>query len=289
MPRIEIPSFAEKSNLIDWLITNKSALIAQKKAEKKDADACSAIISYLVQGPNKSTEVETKADASISPISPEAVQLKVRSIINTTKYFDSHGDVHIDQLWNKSLKENKDLYLVQEHNFSFGGIISDNVKAFTKQISWHELGYNYEGNTQALVFDSIIDKEGSPKLPGGQTMFDMYRTNKVKNHSVGMRYVNIDLAVNDSRYEKEFAIWNKYIDTIANKEDALDNGYFWAVTAAKVIEGSAVVKGSNKITPTQSVTQTKMEQGNTIPVQPDYTTAIKEALKGYNPSKYIKN
>ena len=31
-----------------------------------------------------------------------AKKLKVRSVINTTKIFDSHHDVHIDQLWNKS-------------------------------------------------------------------------------------------------------------------------------------------------------------------------------------------
>ena len=36
------------------------------------------------------------------------------------------------------------------------------------------------------------------------------------------------------------------------KEQAEEQGYFWAVTQAKLIEGSAVVLGSNPITPTLS-------------------------------------
>ena len=42
---------------------------------------------------------------------------------------------------------------------------------------------------------------------------------------------------------------------MTNKEIAEQYGYFWAVTEAKVIEGSAVVFGSNYITPTLSVKQ----------------------------------
>jgi hypothetical protein len=38
-----------------------------------------------------------------------------------------------------------------------------------------------------------------------------------------------------------------------NPEVANDYGYFWAVTTAKYVEGSAVVFGSNSATPTLSV------------------------------------
>ncbi len=245
---IQYPDFADKRQLVDWLISNKSVLLAQKKSAIKHADS----ISYYPQIVNEKGEI-SKAEG----ISQDATKLKVRSIINTTNLFDSHGDVHIDQLWNKSLKETKGLYLVNQHNFTFEGIISDNVKAFAKQMTWHELGLNFEGGTQALVFDSVIDKAESPE------MFDRYSKGKVKNHSVGMQYVKVDLAVNDDRYEKEFKVWEKYFDRIANKEDVLDKGFFWAVTEAKVIEGSAVVRGSNYATPTQSITETKDEPVDT--------------------------
>lgn len=279
MAKITIPEFADKALLIDFLISNKSALIAQKKSATKLADAISYNVDLLI-GKDDST---VKADGAGNVIGPDATQIKVRSIINTTKLFDSHGDVHFDQLWNKSLKEGS-FYLVKQHEFNFEGIISDNVKAFTKQMAWHELGINYEGKTQALVFDSVIDKSENP------LMFEKYRTGKVKQHSVGMQYVKIELAVNDDRYEKEFAVWEKYFDEIANKDDALAAGYFWAVTEAKIIEGSAVVKGSNWVTPTLNIQQTKTEpgaptQGKTEPALA--TLKASELIKNYNPTKHI--
>jgi len=249
---MNIPVFEEKSLLYDWLIQNKGALLAQKKAAIKYADA----VSFAVPLVNEKGDT-VKAEA----VPATANKIKVRSIINTTKLLDSHGDVHIDQLWNKSLKETKEHYLVNQHNFSFEGIISDDVKAFAKQMTWAELGYDYEGTTQALVFDSVISKDESPQ------MFDRYRQGRVKQHSVGMRYVKMDLAINDDRYEKEHSVWEKYFPNIANKEDAVELGYFWAVTEAKVIEGSAVVRGSNFATPTYSVDE-KAEPPKGTPDEP---------------------
>lgn len=255
---ILIPDFADKTALIDWLISNKSALIAQKKSAIKLADAISFGCAFV----NDKGGSVIKSES----IPATATKIKVRAIINTTKLYDSHGDVHIDQLWNKSLKENSDHYLVKEHNFSFDGIISDNVKAFTKQMTWNELGFNYAGQTQALVYDSVISKEDSPD------MFERYRAGKVKQHSVGMRYVKIDLAVNDDRYEKEYAIWTKYYDLIVNKNDVDEVGYFWAVTEAKNIEGSAVVRGANFATPTHSVQETKSQPAKTTGEEPSKDT-----------------
>lgn len=273
---ITLPVFEDKAKLIDYLVSNKSKLIAQKKAATKEADSVSHSIQLLI---GKDDSV-VKAEGYSIP--PDAKQIKVRSIINTTKLFDSHGDVHFDQLWNKSLKEGN-FYLVKQHEFNFEGIISDNVKAFTKQISWHELGINFEGKTQALVFDSVIDKEENP------LMFEKYRTGKVKQHSVGMQYVKIELAVNDDRYEKEFATWEKYFDEIANKEDVLEAGYFWAVTEAKIIEGSAVVKGSNWATPTLNIQQTKGKPGSPTHQndEPPKALTASELTKFYQPIKHI--
>jgi hypothetical protein len=274
---ITLPEFADKSKLIDYLVSNKSALLAQKKSAIKHADSIMNLQELFF-----TDKQGTEFKAGEVGVSPEATRIKVRSIINTTKLFDSHGDVHFDQLWNKSIKETKDNFLVKEHNFSFDGIISDNVKVFTKQISWHELGYNYEGSTQALVYESIIDKNESPD------MFEKYRTGKVKQHSVGMRYIKIDLAVNDARYEKEFAVWEKNFEEIANKEEVLDNGYFWAVFEAKNIEGSAVVKGSNRVTPTQSIQQVKNEEPTKVTLEPvKLPLDISKLMKNYQPIKHI--
>lgn len=237
------PDFQEKSELYDWLITNKSILVAQKKSIIKHADPVFSVELISEKG------TACKADS----IPADATQIKVKAVINTTRLFDSHEDVHIDGLWNKSLKETKDNYLVKQHDFTFDGIISDDVKVTAKIMKWTDLGYDFKGDTQALIYESVIDKSENP------LMFDKYRQNKVKQHSVGMRYIKVEMAVNDDRYDKEYAVWEKYYDLIVNKADVDQAGYFWAVTEAKNIEGSAVVRGANFVTPTLSVTQTKNE------------------------------
>lgn len=265
---IKRPAFEDKSELYDWLYSNKIALIAEKKATIKLADAFSFTVPIIS---DKGEVIKSEA------VPVTANRIKVRSIINTTYLFDSHEDVHIDQLWNKSLKETKDNYLVNQHDFSFEGIISDEVKAFAKQYTWAELGFaGWEGTTQALIYDSVIDKADSPD------MFERYRRGKVKNHSVGMRYVKVDMAINDERYEKEKALWDKYYPKIANKADVDLVGYFFPVTEAKNIEGSAVVKGSNFVTPTISVQETKGKPSTDTSLEPGKATQIKEELKKLN-------
>ena len=81
-------------------------------------------------------------------------------------------------------------------------------------------------------------------------MTDQYSKGRVKNHSVGMQYVKLLLAVNDEEYGAEYEAWEKYFPEVANKEAAEEKGYMWIVKEAKVVEGSAVPIGSNWVTPT---------------------------------------
>jgi hypothetical protein len=70
-----------------------------------------------------------------------------------------------------------------------------------------------------------------------------------------MRYVQLFLCVNSEvkYYIEERENWESYIGEVINADEAEESGFFWAVTEAKVIEGSAVPIGSNWATPTQSV------------------------------------
>lgn len=240
-----IPEGLTGKELFEFLKKNKSLLIAEKKSAMKEGDGFSIQRLFVT---DKGEIVK-----AYEPIDQTATVIKATTIINTTNWMDSHDDVHIPGLWKKSLSENKDLYLLQEHEMTFAGIITDQVKAYTKKYSWADLGYNIPGITEALVFENTIDSDRN------KTMFDNYRKGYVKNHSVGMHYVNLELAINESDdyWKDEFAAWNKYIDEIANKEMAESKGYFWAVREAKAIEGSAVPIGSNRMTPTQSVERVK--------------------------------
>jgi hypothetical protein len=243
---MKIPEFATKKELFDFLVKNKEQIISARKAEIKRADAVQLSIPTDELITIKS---ETKGDS-----------VQVRVVINTTNLMDSHKDVHLPGLWKKSLQESgKRLMHLQEHKMEFDKIISDkrDLKAYTKTYSWKELGVKYEGNTEALVFDSTIKMKRNPY------MFEMYKEGNIDNHSVGMQYVKMFMAVNDEEYQQEFENWEKYYPEIANKDAADESGYFFVVKEAKVIEGSAVPAGSNWVTPTLDIkeppdgTQTK--------------------------------
>lgn len=230
---IDLPAFDTKKELFEYLIANKSDIMTLKKAEFKHADGFNSISFQY-----------NKADISKAD-SDTDTELKRFAIINTTNVIDSHKDLHLPGLWNKSLKENKNVMYLQEHKMAFDSVIAgaEDTKASAKYYNWKDLGFDFEGKTQALVFEVKIKKERN------KFMFDQFKAGNVSQNSVGMRYVKIDLAVNDEDYEQEFSIWQKYYNNIANKDVADEDGYFWAVSEAKVIEGSAVLLGSNQFTP----------------------------------------
>jgi len=234
--------FNSQEELFKALKENKQSLVALKKSTEKRADS----ISYI----NSETS-NLIANKEENGTNTEIDKLQVKVVINTTNFIDSHNDLHINGIWNKSVSDNanKGFLHLQEHERDFDKVISDNAKGYVESVSWKSLGLPYNGKTEALIFDSIIEKKRN------EFMFKQYANGWVKNHSVGMRYVKIDLAINsDAEWDKtEKELFDKYYPIVANKEVADERGYFWVVSEAKIIEGSAVVMGSNSATPTLSV------------------------------------
>lgn len=226
--------YANKEDLFSFIKENKDTLIAQKKAVFKEADGFMGDIPVIE---NKGLTIKAN---DISDV------LNKHIIINTTNILDSHGDVHLKGIWDRSLQhDNKKLHL-QEHKRGFDDVIAakNDVTAYVLDTTFKDLGYDIEGDTQALIFNTNIRKDKNT------AMYERYKNDEVDNHSVGMQYVKILMAVNSdeswSANEKE--IWDTYYPIIANKDDADERGYFWVVKEAKVIEGSAVTIGSNPIT-----------------------------------------
>lgn len=254
-----IPQNLTGKALHNWLCANKRLLIDAKKSIVKEADG----ITYSPGLMNPEFTVKETGDNA------DVTSIKRQVIINTTFWFDSHQDVHIDGLWKKSLSDNDVHYLIKQHNMSFENIIDDEAKAYTRKLDWRELGVNADGKTEALIFDTTITAERNP------FMFNQYRKGYVKNHSVGMRYFDISLAVNNKDHKEEFAEWNKYIDRIANREEVEAVGYFFPVKQAGIIEGSAVVRGSNRITPVygeNKASSTNEEPAGSTPQEPRIDT-----------------
>lgn len=261
---MDIPVFNTKKELFNFLVTNKNTLIAQKKAVIKHADAIICNPKIL------NTNQVNKDDNNLLDRKPGDCLVKV--VINTTNIMDSHMDVHMPGIWTKSIQENKNILHIQEHEMKFENIIADgkDLKAYVESISWADLGFPFIGKTEALIFESNVKADRNP------FMADQYRKGYVKNHSVGMQYVKIVMCINDEDYGSEFEAWQKYYPEVINKELADEFGYFFAVKEAKVIEGSAVPRGSNYATPTISVTESKEEPMEVTPkeIEPPKGTQI---------------
>jgi hypothetical protein len=256
MSRIQIPITKDKEELFEFLRKNKPALIAEKKMYGKHADA----ISYMcpVFDP-KANAFKAATEVGADLLNKDELIAKVA--INTTNLFDTHCDVHMPGLWKKSLKESgKSVLHLKSHREDFEFIIADGqdgeIKAYTQSMKWKELGYDFKGETEVLVFESTVKKSRN------EFMFGQYAKGYVKNHSVGMGYVKMFMCINSEEkyYREEKENWDTYYPEVANKEAVDERGYFWAITEAKVYEGSAVVKGSNFVTPTLEVKS--VEPGN---------------------------
>lgn len=238
-----IPHNLTGKSLFDYLVKNEGLIFHAKKSTIKRGDGIYAAPMYVDDKGNLISKAE------LDQVTLDANRIKVAVVINTTNWLDSHGDVHIPGLWKKSLSDNKrtGFYLLKSHGREFEDVIADGCAGATKKLTWKEVGVNLEGTTEALVFNGIVEKDRN------EYMFDQYRKGYVKKHSVGMRYIKMVTCINHDDYPVQKENWDKYIQVVANKDEAEADGYFWAILEAQCIEGSSVLFGSNPITPTMEV------------------------------------
>jgi hypothetical protein len=247
----DLPKFGTDKELFSFLVDNEQTIFAQAKSQIKEADA----FSHLTE-PLKNNFSTKEIEVGVVNLIDKAV-LEVKAVINTTNILDSHKDVHIAGLWDKSLKESSSRMLhVQEHKSrEFSKLISsgEDLKAYAETVTFKSLGYNFKGTTQALTFDSQVRKARN------EYMHSQYALKYVNNHSVGMIYVKMVTCINDEDYPVQKENWDKYAAMIVNQDALTGTKYFWAVLEAKAIEGSAVPNGSNWVTPTTSVKSAEEE------------------------------
>lgn len=230
-------SFETKAEMFSALKESKAEIIALKKSAIKFSEAVSLVV---------------KEDGTAKQESSAKLQYGdfIFSVINTTLYLDSHSDVHINGIWDKSVEAQQGkVYLIINHDLSLGNVVAypKDVTMMVKTLPWSQLGKSYEGETQALIFKAKMTEKAN------SSAYMAYRDGEDIQHSIRMQYVKLELAINDEgeRFSEEKVVFDKYIDQIANKAVAMEQGFFWAVTEAKIYkEGSAVLFGSNDATPT---------------------------------------
>ena len=168
--------------------------------------------------------------------------------VNTTRILDSHDDLHVNGIWNKTVKDQQGKnYLVDSHDLTIGSTIvrKEHIEMFVAKVTFKSLGIDYDGSTQVLVYkvrkDKVIDSKAKEWLDSGDSI----------QASVRMQYVDILFALDSNAPEdvKAKANYDAYIGEIANKDDFEYIPYFFIIKEAKnVRESSLVPFGSNAIT-----------------------------------------
>lgn len=169
-------------------------------------------------------------------------------VVNTTNILDWHNDLHVPNIWRKTIMEQQGKnYLVMDHQLELGKVIAkkEHIKIHTMRIPFSAVGKGYAGITEALVYsfpkNKVINSAAKEWLESGDSI----------EASVRMQYVGVKLAMNSE--DKDHAVYkstyDSYISAIANKSDFDDLDHFWVVTEAKnVKESSLVLFGSNNST-----------------------------------------
>jgi hypothetical protein len=215
----------------------KEALLLKKGAAKfTDAPTLSPILSIVKDDEQNKALLERNL-----PLDTE--ENVYRTIIaNTYNYLDSHDDVHLSNVFKKSLQENPTPFLLHDHEFKVTAKIGTALKTYEQEGRFLYYGLNSPLDTMALLIDAEISKAKN------ETVFDDYKNHDINQHSVGMNYVKIDLAIDNQDDKEAYALYRKYLPMIGNADKVEQQGYFFAVQEAKLKEVSAVLQGSNDLT-----------------------------------------
>lgn len=236
--KLQLPQFSTNKELFAYLMANKSQLIDMKKSATKTADC------WATPAAEKTVQIVGKAAAE----NKDTADTIHRTVIpNTYLWMDSHDDVHIPGIFSKAISEKTPWHL-HDHLFQITAKVGVPQKVYERFINWRDLGVDKDGQTVSLFADTRIERKLNSQV------FDAYKDNEINQHSVGMIYVRLALAMNDEDYKEAFALWNTYLPQLGNPERAEAKGYFWAVQEAKLPEFSCVLEGSNSLTPTIDAT-----------------------------------
>lgn len=197
----------------------------------------------------KSLISEDKGNRAVGSFSQTETDetLSVKGVAITANFIDKHNSFFTEDCLRGSL-ENVIIHN-SDHIRDFEHLIANDVKKSLESISLRELGYEADGDGVCFVFQSEFSKEDNP------LMYRAYKGGRVKNHSIGFDWrgsreiLCINTELEGIEYKEN---WEKYYPMVINKEVADERGWFYVYEKAPIIEISAVVMGSNVLTPTLS-------------------------------------
>lgn len=266
--RILLPEDLKGKDLYEYLVANKAQLISKKKSLPIKSDNLTSTVNMI----SSLTKVigERKADGTADAIEVDTGKLRVDVVANAAWWCDSYMDVPTDTCYDESIQV-KGIALphINDHIYSSTSHVGDVVAVYKKMVKLKELGLRKNGETSCVCWTTDVRKDYNEKV------YMFYKNGKINQHSIGLQYLSIELAINDPEYEKEVDFWNKYIDRIINKDMVIEKGYFWLISKARLIENSCVLFGACELTPTLEVEQLTQ---STEPVTTTLTTDVKKSI-----------
>jgi hypothetical protein len=182
---------------------------------------------------------------SVLPIvSKSPIQLaddEILAVINSCGVMDNHLDVSMNGSWTKTIQERgNQLKAVLDHTYKITSLFAENKGNMVIKMPILDLGYDKAGMTEVWAMKI---------KPNSEEILMKYQTGQITQHSAGLQYVKIRMAVNDESDEEGYKTWLSTIDQVINRDFAEEVGFYFPIDEQKAIEGSAVVFGSNPYTP----------------------------------------
>ena len=260
--------YSTKEELFKALKENKDKIIGIKKK--------TIYTGYDALHPESSKQIVSNSQIKLKAIDKAVTKDLFKDTdyyyfaVNTTNVLDSHNDLHVKGIWNRSAKmQSGKNYLVDTHSLTIKDVIAypEDVEIFVADIPFKSIGKDYEGNTEALIYkvkkDAVIGTEIKDAIESGKTM----------QASVKMQYVQMEIAMKSDAEEdkEELKTYNEYKDQIANLSDFKEEPlYFFVQKEAKNIHESSLVPfGSNSATGKINVDSSSGTQQETETVKPD--------------------
>jgi len=235
---VEFPDreFATKEAMFKELKSNEDKLIGLKKAQIYEGRIKGQFSFLNLDASKMSSTVKANFDVKDGFIYP---------VISTTRFMDSHKDVHFDGCFTKTKNEQQGkVYYALDHKLDFANVAAwpKDVNMFTAMLDWALVGKDYYGETEGLVFE-IAKNNVRPDV------LEAIEAKKADfENSIRMVYHKIKLAANstDKDLAENKAYFDSRVESIANKTEAYENGYFWGVEELGIYrEGSLVIAGGS--------------------------------------------
>ena len=242
--RVSIDKELKGKDLFSYLVKNKKDLINTKKSMPFHSEGCVAPCR------TKNTTKLTSFKGNGTSEDPNVLPVKV--VQNMAMFADSYLDVLSPNSWDKTISENgpkgKNIIAhLHDHKHEVMARIGTTKEIYSEVVNLSDIGViSHVLQGTALIMESDVRKDYNAKA------FNQYKNGDINQHSIGLRYRKIQLAVNDDDFKDEYAIWTKNFNGIINPKTVLEEGYFWYVSEIELFENSAVLHGANELTPTLS-------------------------------------